>query len=1515
MLLELMYVNSSGVVQAPMPDAKGLELSPIFSDVGIVKFSYPKSGVNSQYIVDGNEFAVYMDGSEIPDSRFILEETGIDEADEAPEWDLQSTTMLGQFAFALVYPPAWPVLNPQTTDYTNAKPGLILKDLISKAQTRGCLSGFSTSTFTNTTDSNGAAWTKQVTISYDPGVSILSVIQNLVEQGAIEVKMVGKSLQVYNPGTLGTDLSATQPQMILRVGRDMKDSPRKTSRKELGTVILMQGESGYFQERTDSAAVTAYGRREIYASQSGITDSGTLAAYGDAVLGTRKQPRVEKTHGLVFAEQGVPKPFTNFNVGDWINSDTNGTIERYRIKQWTLKVEDDGSVSGSVVLNDLFADTVERLVKEIDGINGSAVTGTSAGTPTDTTIPSAPAAPAFSSSTFNDSYGTTWAQITVTWSAITTNTDGSPITDLDNYTVQYGFGATPTAWMNIYSGTDLTCQFSPLKPGTTIALRVGAYDKSGKFSGWSPLQTGVTGADSTPPPVPSTPVAVAYLGSIKAVWDGTFVAAAPKPADFRHVEVHIGLASSFTPDDSTQVGVLTGPGSVSVPALTYGQQYWVKFRSVDLSGNKSAASTADDATPATATVGDIEPSVLADVSSDPVFVQYFGNGDGVSGWTQYADMGDLVSLEDQSFEAGTIGNWVGSGSVPPTLANDTTHPGAGTKGLKVTWGTGGSFPSAVLGVWGFIAGRTYRVQSKVWVPSGSPDIQWVIQGGPLDTVGISTKNTLVQYDWTFTATGPTHSLALWPKSAPTAGQIAWIDDIHITDMTASNVSWYNDTLAPTVPGVLRARGETKMEWTGSSPFPYDPEAVYNFRGRFKISAREMCSDGNFALGTGANWDTFWGGTVNWVYSANTGKATSAAAGTQGAVLRNGGTNSNPAPAGTVVKISGKVRTSYASGAGPFVEMVTSSVYGQALYFGTGSMVGAQLVIDPSPDATTWVNFYLEATVPPGQVCYTVYFRDYFENVGEWVEWDDLSIKELSQNISIGMIGYKSDRITPIQPDNVTSGKAVIHAALSTNTGIAREGDWYEYDVYISDRSADAASGNGLSAKTALSMAEQVRYWRPAIILDTSGWQNDATIDVDWFQIDRIKSNIAIPGAILASAVDADTVIGDNLVATGTFRFADNPVANYVLTSVDDQGSAAWMRPAVPAAIGPVQPGGNLLDNDSSIFASGTVGDWAANANCTVSYNAGNIYTDPNGVVWRVLTLTATASADMSAYTSFAGRKQKYVARPGDIIKTSMMVYRQNAGNVRIDIGWYDSTGAQIGATNGVLTAVSALTWTQVTAPDATAPAGTAYCMMFVYFVGMVSAQIACLTQAKLINSTYTTQPENPRPGDLWFDKNRDFEEMIWRINPANAAETTPANATSVWTQAATLETFTIDIPCNGILLIDYSVFLRIGTAGTIIAFRIMPKSANGCTATSYDNNNTFFNQARLAGPTVMASDAKFSGQDEYQITGVEITTGASIEFSWQFYNSGAGNRFRLPSARLWFKPLHNDYMVKVNQTT
>lgn len=136
--------------------------------------------------------------------------------------------------------------------------------------------------------------------------------------------------------------------------------------------------------------------------------------------------------------------------------------------------------------------------------------------------------------------------------------------------------------------------------------------------------------------------------------------------------------------------------------------------------------------------------------------------------------GNLLDDESASFEGGTVGRWQAGGSVPPALAVVASHPQHGTKAMRVTWGSGGLFPSAAI-EFETVIGRTYTFATYVWVPAGSPAVGLVIGGAGVFGATSTTVNALERIKVTWTATTRTASVQLWPASAPTAGQQVFLD--------------------------------------------------------------------------------------------------------------------------------------------------------------------------------------------------------------------------------------------------------------------------------------------------------------------------------------------------------------------------------------------------------------------------------------------------------------------------------------------------------------------------------------------------------------------------------------------------------------------------------------------------------------------------------------------------------------------------------------------------------------------
>jgi hypothetical protein len=117
----------------------------------------------------------------------------------------------------------------------------------------------------------------------------------------------------------------------------------------------------------------------------------------------------------------------------------------------------------------------------------------------------------------------------------------------------------------------------------------------------------ITATDNTPPPIPSAPVVVEFLGTLTVTWDGLGSAGEAMPGDFQGVEIHRSTTSNFTPSSATFVESMLGPGSRNYPGLAAGTTQFFRLISYDRSSppNKSAASAQGSGTPSALAFDDI----------------------------------------------------------------------------------------------------------------------------------------------------------------------------------------------------------------------------------------------------------------------------------------------------------------------------------------------------------------------------------------------------------------------------------------------------------------------------------------------------------------------------------------------------------------------------------------------------------------------------------------------------------------------------------------------------------------------------------------------------------------------------------------------------------------------------------------------------------------------------------------------------------------------------------------------
>lgn len=631
--------DASSALLGELPNFSDVSVQAKLNDESAWTMKYDRSGVNAGLLIQDQDLSVkfYVDG--LPVWEGLIEEDNWDEVSDSDPVTLAGRSLAGMFEFAKVYPRTG--LGTTTTaayEFVTATPGKIFRTLFLAAQSRGALPGFTVG-FTDTLDSSNLPWANTLSITYKAGVSLLDILKNFGASSLADWTMNSRQLTMYNPRTtLGA-----QTNTIFRRGRDITSAPRSRTRRDLGTVYLVQGDNDVTVERVDATAVSARGRREQFLSQGGVTDTGTLNVIGDLKLSVFKDNRVSKTHNLVFSSEpdiyaAQPKPWTDYNPGAYVNTDLVGTVENYRLVSMTINMGTDAFLSGEVVLNDIFAEReilVDDAITLISGgsTGGGASTGTT--TTTDKTIPAqVTGLNATSGIYFYGLEGNKYAAVAATWAGTALNTDGSTFTDFDRYEFRWWYDSDPTQYHTL-SETDTFANFSGLYPGEHISFKIRAWDSNGHAGAFSSTFAHTLAGDTTPPPVPSTPTAANYLGLVRVTWNGLDNGGAAMPADFKNVEVWYSTVNNFTPGAGSTFlyDYLPAKGSVDISGLTYGTTYYTKLVSVDLVGNRSVASVQASAVPTQVVQTDIGGNVID-----------FSN-------IRFKDVGNLVP--DGSFELST----------------------------------------------------------------------------------------------------------------------------------------------------------------------------------------------------------------------------------------------------------------------------------------------------------------------------------------------------------------------------------------------------------------------------------------------------------------------------------------------------------------------------------------------------------------------------------------------------------------------------------------------------------------------------------------------------------------------------------------------------------------------------------------------------------------------------------------------------------------------------------------------
>lgn len=621
MLVEFWVLSAAGALVCPLPDVDSWTISPVANDAGAAELVYPVAGLNwstlHQCVTQDKrvDLQVRVNGEVRDELRITLFEANGDDVHDDGTWSYRGRLPLGRLLDAVVKPKGgMPAQDGDSTieqdaHYYSATAGTIMATCLVEADARGALSEI-TYDFTGTQDSNGEDWTQIISLKFTPGIDYLKVVQGLVEAGMCEARMVGSELQLFEPGTIGTDRTETNPPLIFRKGQSLTDAPRKHTTQGIASAALVVGADGEYQWVDDPATETRLGYRiETSSSQGSIRDPDTLLAYAQHWLTGATSGQMQVTHGGV-TETG-PVPLEDFDVSDWSWSElaSDGELEKLRIAQWVLSMASDGVITWTAVMNDLVAEREAALAHKLQGIEGgTTITGTSNARQIpddfiDGVPPATPGELTVSSIAYTTDENVTLAAVTVEWDPVVLNANGTAMTDLGEYSVFWRYQSSTMWTFELLSWTlaaktaDTFAHFSGVRPGAWIDVRLGATDLAGNFSGWSDTVSHLTATDTDAPPKPATPTLTAFIGSIQINISGLGSFGEAMPADFSHFEVHVSTVNNFTPSAGTLYDTVPGAAGIAFTPAPYGTTQYVRIIAVDTSGNKSTASTIASAAP------------------------------------------------------------------------------------------------------------------------------------------------------------------------------------------------------------------------------------------------------------------------------------------------------------------------------------------------------------------------------------------------------------------------------------------------------------------------------------------------------------------------------------------------------------------------------------------------------------------------------------------------------------------------------------------------------------------------------------------------------------------------------------------------------------------------------------------------------------------------------------------------------------------------------------------------------
>ncbi|MFI6485144.1 hypothetical protein ACIBH1_45050 [Nonomuraea sp. NPDC050663] len=597
LVLRLAIYEPNGTRTGVLPYPLGLQVAQPLNDVPALRLTF-SAAAGTQLAGGPCEVGVEWsddDGqtwTEAYDGRFVSIKRRSELADRAAVQALELPGYVWLLRKMLLYLGSADLVDGKRP-FLSATPGSILQTMLQEGQARGVLPELDWD-FSPTLDSGGLAWAKVLTIYYEPGIDALTMLINLAEQGVLDFRMTGRTLQVFNADSmLNRNLTTLDPAVDLRLGREVVEAPDEGTWEDTANAVLVTGDQGIAQQWVDAGNPSPWGRWEIHVGQGGVSDPVTMGVLAQATLARSAREKVQRTRGLLLGPQARFAPWRDFRPGDTLSAPGEAGLQQaLRVRQVTVTRDDKGVLGGSVVLHDRFLDRAVRLARRTQGILGGSTAsgGTGARPAPPAPAPRTPAAPTglvVDADAYLDEHGYARGLVVATWGAVTQDIGGVAL-DPDGYELFARRDVPGQPWFLLAAtqAGDTDAARGPLPVGESWAFKVRAV-YLGKKSAFSSVVTVAIPDDPDAPPTPSTPGLESRLGVVHVAWDGLGSLGEGMPADFSHVivEMQDPLAPGWAP-----VGTLPAAGALVVPGLPYGSDRDFRLISVDHSGNTSAAS-------------------------------------------------------------------------------------------------------------------------------------------------------------------------------------------------------------------------------------------------------------------------------------------------------------------------------------------------------------------------------------------------------------------------------------------------------------------------------------------------------------------------------------------------------------------------------------------------------------------------------------------------------------------------------------------------------------------------------------------------------------------------------------------------------------------------------------------------------------------------------------------------------------------------------------------------------------